>query len=414
MYYTLIILFLINLINYLDRYLISGGLSTIQAEFGLTNAEAGALMTVFMMVYMLACPIFGWLGDRYSRKYLIATGVFLWSFAASSVFFVRSYVQLLFCRSLAGVGEASYATTAPTVIADIVPLQKRGRALAFFYLAIPVGSALGFMLGGWMASNYNWRYAFVGSGILGLIMSGLILTIREPKRGQSDDVVPATQVPWKQALPTLRKTPSFVWITLGLTAMTFAMGGLAHWMPSFLIKCRGVPEKVAGLYFGAVTVVAGILGTLVGGWLGDFYQKKHSGAYFALCSFSMFMGIPFAILAFLIPHPWIFWACIFLAEFFLFLNTGPGNTIIANVVPASIRATAFAVNTFFIHFLGDAISPTIVGILSDTLAKFGIDKLASLNYSMYIMPVVMALSGFFFFMGISHLQPDTQNALRQS
>ncbi len=442
-FYTLILLFAINLVNYMDRYLVSGALPIIQKDLMLSDTQAGALMTAFIVVYMVVCPLFGWLGDRFVRKYLISCGVFLWSFAATGTFFVRNYITLLCCRAMAGIGESSYSTTAPTVIADLVPMENRGRALAFFYLAIPVGSALGFILGGWIGKNYDWRYAFLGSGILGLILAGCVLTIREPKRGDSDKkvkenncAVEQESLPWKKVIPHLFHTPSFIWITLGLTFMTFAMGGMAHWMPLFLGRCRGVAVDDAAFLFGAMTVIAGILGTFAGGWLGDYYQKKYPGAYFGLCAFSMFLSVPFSILSLYSNNPAIFWPAIFFAEFFLFLNTGPGNTIIANVVPAKMRATAFAANTFCIHLLGDAISPTVIGGLSDWISKqnspeilatvspatlglsqtlfdtvTNIDKANSLGYSLYIMPIAMVLSGLFFTFGIPHLSRDTKKAL---
>lgn len=412
LYYTLVLLFCINLINYLDRYLVAGALESIKSEMKLSDAQAGGLATAFMIVYMTASPLFGWLGDRFTRKYLIASGVFLWSLAATSTYFVRGYLALLFCRGLSGIGESSYATTAPTVIADLVPQAKRGLALSFFYMAIPVGSALGFMIGGWVGAKYDWRYGFIGSGAVGILLALLATTMLEPQRGQSDHSIKKQPMPWKTALPYLIKNRSFFFVTWGLTTMSFVMGGLAIWMPSFFERCRGVPKENAGFYFGAITVVAGFLGTFAGGWLGDRLQKKYPGSYFAVCSASMLLSLPFALVSFLVPNPYIYWPAIFCAEFFIFLNTGPGNTIIANVIPASLRVTAFAVNTFFIHALGDAVSPAIIGVTSDILQKQGISEQQSLVYAMScLMPLVMIASGYFFYRGVKYLAKDSQDAV---
>lgn len=410
-YYTLFLLFVINLLNYLDRYVLAGALSFIQRDLKIGDAEAGMLMTAFMFVYMFASPVFGWLGDRYTRKYLVAGGILVWSLAATGAAFARNIYQLLVCRALAGIGESSYATTAPTVIADIVPLASRGKALSFFYVAIPIGSALGFMLGGWVGQHYGWDKAFLLVGIPGILLSSLILTIREPQRGQIDGIAAGGEkMKWSEMLNEMRHNPSFVLITAGMTAMTFAMGGLAYWMPTYLFRCRNLQQADAGLYFGAITVAAGFIGTFVGGWLGDWLQKKHKGAYFAVCGVSMLLGAPFSFIALQSPTPAIYWSAIFLAEFFLFLNTGPGNTIIANVIAPNMRATAFAVNTLCIHLLGDACSPAIIGSLSDMFGSYGCDAGCSLCYSMYIMPVMMVVSGIIFLFGVPHLGRDTARA----
>ena len=409
-YYTLLLLFFINLLNYLDRYLVSGALSFIQKDLKLSDGQAGALMTAFMLVYMVASPLFGWMGDRYTRKYLIAGGILLWSFAATSAHWTVNYLYLMVCRALSGIGESSYATTAPTVIADIVPIESRGKALAFFYLAIPVGSAFGFMLGGWISVHYAWRDAFLVVGIPGVLLTLAILFVREPQRGQSDGMSVRRSLKWSEMLVKLWHNPSFVLITFGMALMTFAMGGLAHWMPLFLNRCHGIPQDTASFRFGALTVVAGLLGTFVGGWLGDWLQKRHRGAYFMICGVSMLVATPFAIILFTTSNLSLMWSAVFLAEFCLFLNTGPGNTIIANVIAPNMRATAFAVNTFAIHCLGDAISPAVIGAISDAMARRGVDTVCSLTYSMYIMPVMMVISGIIFLLGVSRLAKDTDQA----
>jgi MFS family permease len=406
----LFLLFIINLLNYLDRYVLAGALSFIQKDLHLNDAEAGMLMTAFMCVYMFASPVFGWLGDRYPRKYLVASGILVWSLAATGAAFARNLYHLLICRALAGIGESSYATTAPTLIADISPLASRGKALSFFYVAIPIGSAMGFMLGGYVGQHYGWRNAFLLVGLPGIILAALMLTIREPERGQSDGIAASQNVAWSKALSAMWHNPSFVLITLGMAAMTFALGGLAYWMPTYLIRCRSLQPDTANFYFGAITVAAGFFGTFIGGWIGDWLQKRISGAYFLVCGVSMIVGAPFSLIALQSETPTIYWSAIFLAEFFLFLNTGPGNTIIANVISPGMRASAFAVNTLCIHLLGDACSPAIIGTLSETFAKHGQTPACSLCYSMYIMPVMMVLSGVIFLFGVPHLGRDTAKA----
>lgn len=409
-YYTLLLLFAINLVNYLDRYLLSGTLDLIKIDLKLSDAQAGALMTAFMAVYMIVSPLFGWLGDRYSRKYLIAIGVSIWSFATAGAFWANSFAMLLFTRALVGVGEASYCTVSPTLIADTFSVQTRGRALSFFYMAIPVGSALGFMLGSAIGAKYGWHMAFLTMGLPGLLLAALILTIREPERGQSDNCTQKRQISLKESLVRMWHTPSFVYVTLGMAIMTFSVGGMAHWMPSFLTRCLNVPHAEAGLYFGAITVAGGFLGTFVGGWLGDWLQKRHTSAYFIVSGVGMFLSVPLAAWALTTKDLTIFLTTLFLAEFFVFFNSGPGTAIIANVSGPNMRSMAFAVNIFFIHILGDAVSPTIIGGISDFLAGRGMDTARSLNYSMYIMPFMMFLSGVLFLMGLPHLAKDMEKA----
>ena len=407
-YYSLILFFGINMVNYLDRYLVSGALKSISDSLDLNHTQAGALVPAFMIVYMIIAPLFGWLGDRYSRKWLIAIGVGLWSIATSGAYFVTTYAQLFFTRVLVGVGEAAYATIAPTIISDLFSTKSRGRSLSFFYMAIPIGSALGLMLGGWISFHYSWRVAFLTMGIPGLMLAGLMLTTKEPQRGASEGQNVKSNVSLPEAYGELWKTPSFVYVTLGMAAMTFAMGGMAHWMPYFLQSCHGMAEDKAGLVFGGITVVAGFLGTFVGGWLGDWYQQRQRGAYFIVCGIGMIIGAPLTLTTLWADSFTLLWPAIFMAEFFLFLNTGPGNAIIANVSSPAIRSTAFAVNLFFIHLLGDAVSPTIIGGFSDLLHKFGMAQSSSLNLSMYIMPIMMVISGILFLLGTPYLAKDVE------
>ncbi len=290
-------------------------------------------------------------------------------------------------RSMVGVGEAAYATIAPGIITDLYEEERRGRALAVFYAAIPAGSALGFVLGGYLSELYGWRTAFFAVGLPGILFSLLALAIREPKRGATDRI---TDPAWDKP-PSLLQTYRMLWenktyvvVTAGFIAYTFALGGLVGWVPAFLERYNRMTTAEANEVFGTMTVVSGFLGTFVGGFLGDYLLRHTRNAYLWVSSLCMFVGAPITVVALSSRSPSLFLPAIFLAEFFLFLNTGPLNAVVLGSVSAKIRATAMAVNIFFIHALGDAISPPIIGMLSDDVGLYRATLIA---------PVMMLVSG---------------------
>lgn len=362
---ALAILTLINLLNYLDRYVISGMLPLVQLEFSRSDAEMGVLSSSFLLVYAIASPFTGVLGDRFPRKWFVGGGVLLWSAATIASGLARTFPELLVARAVIGIGEAGYATVAPSLISDLYDEKRRGRMLSLFYAALPVGSALGFTLGGVIATHFGWRSAFHVAGIPGIALALLAFAMREPKRGSSDNALTQTNASVPEILRTLARTRSFVVNTAGYTAATFAMGGLAAWWPTFLYRERGVPLDRAGFLFGATLVVAGFLGTIAGGLLGDKLQVKHRGGYFLASGIGLLLATPAAIAGTLLHQPALYWTATFVALFFLFFNTGPLNAAICNVVPAGMRASAIAANVLVIHLLGDALSPWLIGKVSD-------------------------------------------------
>ncbi|HJV64690.1 MAG TPA: MFS transporter [Geomonas sp.] len=388
--YALTLLLAVNLLNYIDRQVLFAVFPLIKIDLAISDTALGFLGSAFMLSYLLIAPLFGWLGDHWSRVRLCSGGLVVWSLATALAGFAPGYRTLLAARATVGVGEASFGTVSPGLISDFFPKDKRGRVLSWFYLAIPVGSALGYLLGGILGERFGWHAAFLMVGLPGLLLALPIWFMRTPPRGGDS----ATPVPAKeQAKPaagygTLVRNRSFVWNTIAMATMTFAIGGLAQWIPSFLYRTHALNVEKGNTLFGAVTVVAGIFGTLLGGWLGDRWQKKTSKGYLLVSGWGFLVGTPFAAWAILAHDLTACMAAIFVAEFFLFLNTGPLNTVIVNVTPPSIRAMAFAVNIFFIHALGDAISPSILGWLSD---QWG------LRAALLVTPVVMMLAGVFCF-----------------
>jgi MFS family permease len=380
--FAVAILTMMNLMNYLDRWVPSVVKELFKADLKLTDTQTSLPLTGFVIVYMLTSPIFGALADRWPRKLLIATGVGLWSLATGAAAFAIGFWTFFLARALVGVGEAAYATLSPALLSDFYPPKKRNRILTLFYVAVPVGSALGFVLGGFFGQKFGWRTAFLICGLPGLILAGLALAIREPGRGHFDSDAEQTPPQWPEALRLLLKNQEYVLAVAGYAAVTFASGALADWFPTFLQRHRAMSMEVSGRYVGLSAVVGGLGGTLVGGLLGDSVKRWTRQPYLALSGWSMVLATVFSLLTLTLADPTLVIVTLFLAQFFLWFYNGPINAILANSVPSALRARAFALSILLIHILGDAISPSIVGAASDHLG---------LRTAIQLVPLAMGL-----------------------
>jgi MFS family permease len=391
----LAILTLINLFNYLDRFIVAALFEGLKhSELAPSDRQLGFLMSAFLIVYMLAAPVFGALGDRPSRSRprLIAFGVACWSLATALSGLAGSYLALIIARASVGIGEAAYGTIAPSLLADYFPASRRGRVMAIFFCAIPIGSALGYVIGGLIDERFGWRMAFFVAGTPGLILAALCLLLPDPPRGQQDGAAPAgagakhsgvaarpQAIYWR----LIRDRP-YLLTVLGYAAYTFAVGGLGAWMPAFLERVRGMSEREATQGFGAIVVVTGFVGTFAGGWLGDYCLRYTRHAYMWLCGISMLLAAPFVWAALTTAAPIALAVYMVIAQFLIFLSTGPINAAIVNMVSPLERASAIALSVFAIHLLGDVISPPIIGAISDA---------ASLGQAVKIVPVAVLVSG---------------------
>jgi multidrug resistance protein len=359
----------------------------VQAEFHLNKTQLGFLTTAFLGFYMVAAPFVGPLADRYSRKKIIVLGAIFWSALTLLTAFTHNYWELLVRHTLVGIGEATFVTIAPTFVADLFPEEKRGRIFGIFYLAIPVGTAAGYLLGGKLAPLFGWRFPFYVAAIPGFVLALAILLIPEPERGRFDSL---QETPERGTLRGLARNPAFWTVTLGMAAGTFSLGGIQVWMPTFLIQARGYSLEAANLMFGKIVVVDGILASLAGGWLGDRLLPRMKGSYYFVSAVSMGLGVPVMIVGLFNKGP-LMLPAIALAAFLLLLNTSPLNTALVNAVGAHIRATAIAVNIFIFHLLGDVPSPTLMGYVADR---------RSLEAA-FILPVIaMAVSSAILFYGM--------------
>ena len=359
---TFVLLLVLNLLNYIDRYVLPGELSLIQSEFHATREQMGALTTAMFFVYMIAAPLTGWLGDRFPRKPLVIGGAVLWSLATLTTGWVHSYWALYARHAVVGIGEATFGVVAPAVLADFYPERDRNRVLSIFYVAIPVGAALGYIAGGQMGSLWGWRTPFLICAVPGLVVAALFAWLgKEPERGSADRLRPTAD---RATVGGLLRNPAFLCATFGLAELTFAMGGISSWIPDFLHQPIGLSVAKASQVAGASTVIDGILGTAVGGWIAQRWLRANHRALYLLSFWSVALTLPCGVMLFFGPSRWaVPW--LFIAEFFLFLNTGPLNAAIINSVSAPVRATAVSINLFIIHFFGDTFSPQIIGAVAD-------------------------------------------------
>ena len=462
-------LLLLNLFNYIDRYNLPPVLKPIEADFGISSTTSGSLAFGFLIVYLITAPVFGWLADRYSRWVLVGVGMLVQAVGTFGSGWAPTFGFLLAARCIVGIGDAAYGPAAPTIISDLFPLRRRGLMLSFFYAAIPVGSALGYGIGGAMRGwTGDWRWGFhvitpfmILLGLACLFMKDkrpVTAVGREPRSEgaesagasspesgdlgsialapqapglQSRGVAPDDALAPKNQLPTLTRTesdasptsfsptpistpiststrprladylalvgtPSYTLNCIGMTALTFGMGGISYWMPYYL-EGRGLDPTQSSLIFGGILVVAGLAATLAGGWVGDRLKPRVTGSYFVVSGVGMLAGVPLFIAILYCPFP-ACWGVLFLGVFALFFNTGPSNAILANVTLPRLRASAFALNILVIHLFGDALSPALIGWIKDTF---------SFDAAFYLLAGVMAAGSLFWLWGARYLDHDT-------
>jgi MFS family permease len=417
---ALALLLTINLLNYIDRYVLAAVQPPISEAFHLSDAQAGLLASAFLYAYMFGAPILGRLAERTSRWWIVAGSVAVWSLASGWTGMAGSFGVLLATRVIVGIGEAGYGPAAPALISDYFPIERRATVMALFYVAMPVGGALGYVIGGQINGWLGWRWAFLLVMPPGLVLAALAYFMREPQPH-----IP--KVPRKHRLRAdtwaLLRIPSYLLNTAAMTAMTFAIGGISFWIPKYmslrLAEQQGLPTLTAlgpvaaleqfnqqlthvNTTFGIILVVAGLLSTFAGGWLADKLRPRFPGAYFLVSGFAILLAFPCTLAMLKLPFPYV-WYAVFGAVFFLFFNTGPANTALANVTSSNIRATAFAMNIFFIHAFGDAISPPLIGWVKEK---------TSWDTAFGLVSLMMVLASALWFIGARYLGRDTDAEAR--
>jgi MFS family permease len=376
-----------NLQNYLDRYVMSGVLTPLQRDLRLDDGDAGWAASAFMLGYFLSAPMFGYLGDRFPRKYLMIAGVVAWSAATAASGLAQNFAELFSIRIFVGIGEAAFVTMGPSWIADMFSPAKRNTALTLFYVAIPFGSAIGFTLGGWFAERGDWRHAFFYAGAPGILLAMTLLFLREPKRGEADGesgALPRASLDDFMGLFRNRRYQLLVW---GYTAQTFSIGAFGLWGPAFLHRVHGLPVGEASTLFGAMLAGAGLFATLLGGLTATWLHRRMASGYVAIMAFSIVAAVPVCFFALTVGSATLSLVGLGLSMFLLFLPTGPVTSEIMELVPIHLRASAVALCTFVMHLFGDWGSPTLVGYVSDWSG--------SLQKGVLILPFVLIIGAVF-------------------
>ncbi|XP_055260057.1 sphingosine-1-phosphate transporter SPNS2 isoform X2 [Moschus berezovskii] len=431
------ILSLGNVLNYLDRYTVAGVLLDIQQHFGVKDRGAGLLQSVFICSFMVAAPIFGYLGDRFNRKVILSCGIFFWSAVTFSSSFIpqQHFWLLVLSRGLVGIGEASYSTIAPTIIGDLFTKNTRTLMLSVFYFAIPLGSGLGYITGSSVKQAAgDWHWALRVSPILGMITGTLILVlVPATKRGHADQLGGQlkARTSWLRDMKALIRNRSYVFSSLATSAVSFATGALGMWIPLYLHRAQ-VVQKTAetcssppcgakdSLIFGAITCFTGFLGVVTGAGATRWCRLRTQRADPLVCAVGMLGSAIFICLIFVAAKSSIVGAyiCIFIGETLLFSNWAITADILMYVVIPTRRATAVALQSFTSHLLGDAGSPYLIGFISDLIRQSTKDsplwEFLSLGYALMLCPFVVVLGGMFFLATALFFLSDRAKAEQQA
>jgi MFS family permease len=399
-YPALFLLLAINLFNYIDRQILAAVEPDIRTTFFSANdvnamTKTGFLGVAFFVTYMVSAPILGLLADRMSRWLIVGSAVILWSLASGGSGLAATFEILFATRICVGIGEGGYGPAAPTILADLFPIETRGRIMAIFCAAIPVGSALGYVIGGLVGTHLGWRWAFYLVTAPGLLLGLLCFWQRDP-RVTADNLLQKSPRRSVRAYLNLFRTRSYLINCIAMTLMTFVTGGLGFWAPAYL-RFRNQSPDVGMTIFGLITVVAGLVSTLLGGVIADKLRSRFAGSYFWVSGIGMLISCPFLIATLYIPFP-VAWITMFLAIFFLFLNTGPSNTALANVSLPAVRATAFAANIFVIHALGDVQAFWLLGYIGGR---------TNMHVAFLFVSGVILVSGLVWLIGVKYLAADT-------
>jgi MFS family permease len=397
---ALFLLLAINLFNYIDRQILAALEPDIRATFFAADdvhamTKTGLLGDAFFVTYMISAPILGLLADRMSRWIIVGSAVILWSLASGGSGLAATFAILFATRIFVGIGEGGYGPAAPTILADLFPIQTRGRVMAVFYAAIPVGSALGYVIGGLVGAHLGWRWAFYLVIPPGLLLGLLCFWQRDP-RVSADHLAQKSPRRSIRGYLNLFRTRSYLINCIAMTLMTFVTGGLGFWVPAYL-RYRDQSPAVGMTIFGLITVVAGLVSTLLGGVVADRLRPRFPGSYFWVSGIGMLIACPFFLATLYTPFP-AAWVPMFFAIFFLFLNTGPSNTALANVSLPAVRATAFAVSILVVHALGDVQAFWLLGYIGGH---------ANMHVAFLFVSGIIFLSGVVWLTGVRYLAADT-------
>ncbi len=388
--YVLFILVVVYTFNFIDRQIVGILAVPIKADLGLTDSQLGLMGGLaFALFYTgLGIPV-AMLADRFSRTWIMTAALVIWSGMTAASGLATNFWQLFAARLGVGVGEAGGVAPAYSLISDFFPPNQRARAMSVYSFGIPIGSAIGIVFGGIIASMIDWRWAFFIVGIAGIIIAPIFrMTIKEPPRGQFDRQREAVKAPGLKLIFSILMTkPSFWLLSLGASFSSMMGYGVFFWLPSFFVRSYNLTLLNASLFYGAVLLIGGLVGIWVGGWLGDRFGQNQRSQYARIPAIAFLCTVPFYIIAILSPT-------LTLAFFVLLVPTalglawlGPVISAIQHLVRPDMRAVASAIFLFINNLIGIGLGTYAIGALSDMLtAQYGDE---SLRYS------ILAGTGFY-------------------
>jgi MFS transporter, Spinster family, sphingosine-1-phosphate transporter len=372
------ILLIINILNYADRYVLPAILPKIQADLGLTPLQEGLLGSSFLLVYALATLPLGVWADRSIRKNIVALCVAIWSVATVLAGLTRNFLQLFSVRAVLGIGEAGYAPASLSLLGDFFSKEKRSRILSYWSAGTLIGAAIGFTVGGFVADAFGWRYAFFIVGIPGLIAAFLAWRMLEPRRGafenaegstnEADSVHGNIGKDFWGSVKKLRYISTYWTLVGALVFSFFTIGGTSFWLPTYFVDTFHLSVGRAGVISGAVLVGSGLIGTVAGGWLADFAQRRRPEGRLLIATLGFLLGAPLVLIALLIHTLPLFIAVFVIAAISLNFCTGPLNAVIQDVITPALRATAIGLALLLAHLLGDAAAPFVIGAIANNVS----------------------------------------------
>ncbi|MGI8786252.1 MAG: spinster family MFS transporter [Pyrinomonadaceae bacterium] len=406
-WYALTILFVINALNFFDRQIIGAVGEPIRKEFGLGDASLGALNTAFTLLYAIIGLPLGKLADKYSRKKILAVGVFIWSLMTTASGLARNFWQIFAMRLGGGVGEATCAPAASSLIGDLFPTEKRGKAMSFFMLGLPVGLALSFAVSGAVAKNYGWRAAFFVAGLPGLLCVLAVFFIKEPKRGAVETIDVGGRKREGSTIKLIVTTPTMIWLIISGALHNFIMYALSGFITPYLMRHHKLDIAQANY---AATIIYGLLsvpGLLLGGFVGDWAKRKRPDGALLIATLAILLSIPFYFFSIGIASGEYvtFAALIGTSVALMYFYYSIVYATIADVTEPASRGTAMAVYFLAMYLLGASLGPYIIGLISDYfttqaaiaagITEFTAKTLepfrgAGLRSAMYIIPILSA------------------------
>ena len=409
-----VVLLITNILNYVDRSVLAAVQTTIQRDFHLTDTQLGWLTSSFLIIYGLSTLPIGVWADKGVRKNIVAICVSIWSLATALGGFTQNFMQLFLTRSILGIGEAGYAPASVSLIGDYFPREKRGQMLSLWSVGNLIGTAIGLIAGGLIAEALGWRWVFYIVGIPGLLAAFFIWRTVEPRRGtfddaedEDDDVVAAHGSIGKDLLGTVKRlsnTPTYWILTAAFICSFFIVGAAMAWIPTYLQRDFGLKVAQAASLSGVVLAGGSLTGTLLGGWLADFLQRRRPQGRMIVTTIAFLAGAPLTLLA-LMMHSLPYFIMAFVpAIIALSLCLGPIQAIIQDVTTPDIRSTAVGLALLLGHLLGDALSPVIIGAISQR---------SSLGFALLITaPTCLLLAGLICLLGLKTVAKDME-AMRE-